>query len=152
MIRRFIALAVAGLLLAGCAGGMISLSGDRSILVGGTSLSAKVDPIDNNTMARVEVAYGFAVRAALSYRRLARCAAGQSFTLARPCSDRSVIVVLQDANRKARVALLAARSVHASGGISAFDAIRLAREAVSAFQVTLSQSGIQPTPAGVATL
>ena len=55
--------------------------------------------------------------AAVNYRRLKRCASGIKFTVASPCSNRSVIVKLMKADRIAEKALNDAESfVRANAG------------------------------------
>lgn len=137
-IRSIIAAVIAAFVLAGCA---IIPGGDRSILIGGTSLTAPVRPIDETTMAGIETAYGVAVTAAVAYRNLPRCARGTSATIQNPCSQRSVIVRLQGYDQKARVALVGARRVYAAGGINAIDAFRLAKEAIDEFRAILAVYG-----------
>jgi len=139
MIRRLLAIALTAVALAGC--GLIPGS-DRSILIGGTSLTATVTPIDNTDMARIEAGYGVAVAAALGYARLPRCGRGEFATATHVCSQTSVIRTLQAVDRRAYAALQVARRVHRAGGINAISAVRMAGEAVSEFKAILAVHGV----------
>lgn len=138
-MMRLIAVALTALTLSGCA---ILPGGDRSILIGGTSITAPVELIDDTTMAGIETAYGAALAAAVAYRRMPRCAPGTSATVQAPCSQRSVIVRLQGYARTATRAVHAARRINEAGGVNALDVLRIAREAVREFRAVLSVNGV----------
>lgn len=139
MIRRFLALSVVGLLLAGCA----ALGGDRSILQGGTSITAPVaNPVSRESMLQIETAYYVAVRLAVAYRRLPLCRSGETASLTRLCAQRNVILALQSANLKARFALTQMRTfVRNHPTINAIEFVQLARQAVAEFQAIAQSSG-----------
>ena len=119
---------ICALVLAGCAG--------QSVFQGGTSLLAPIqNPVSRTTLAEVESAYGIVLTAAVAYRRLPLCRRGEVASATRLCADRGVILVLQAADRKARVALLSARSfVRNHPTLNAVDIILLAKHAVEDFQ------------------
>jgi hypothetical protein len=137
-MKRTLAALFLAFALAGCA---LVPGSDRSILIGGTSLTAPVSLIDDTTQAGIETAYGAAVTAAVAYRNLPRCPRGTSATVQNPCSTRTAILTLQAADRKAYVALTALRRVNRAGGINALDALRYAREALSEFRALLATHG-----------
>ena len=135
-MKRLIAIAVL-LALAGCAT-------DKSIFQGGTSLTAPIqNPVTLNDWATIEIAYAGSVRLALTYRRLPLCKAGQTETLTNLCARRTVLLAIQDANAKARAALLPFRGfMRNNQTLSALTAIGAVRQAVSDFQNVLATNGV----------
>jgi len=138
MKRLSIPLLLVALALAGCAS-------DKSVLQGGTSLTATVqNPVGRKELAVVENAYGLALVAAVNYRRLGICKTGTVESFGNPCARRDVVLQLQAADRKARSALIPARRfVRNNPTLNAFSAIAAAQAAVADFQTVLSTNGVR---------
>lgn len=135
-MRRLIVALIAGLLVTGCTSG--------SVFQGGTSLTAPVNnPVSRNNLAQVESAYGIALTAAVAYRRLPLCKAGETASLTRLCAQRGVILTLQAADRQARVAVVAARDfVRNHPTLNAVDILILAKNAVDQFRAVIDANRI----------
>lgn len=92
-MRKLIAIAamICGLALAGCQTMLPSLNISNAVAL--------------NTIYGIENAYGIAVNAASAYKALPLCATGTKPSAANICAKRSVIVNLQSAMRRARLAV-----------------------------------------------
>lgn len=132
----FLAIAALSLVLGGCPDG-------RSVLVGGFSITAPVNnPVSRETMLQIETAYYTAVRLAVAYRRLPMCYRGETASLTRLCANRAVLVKLQEANVKARFAMIQMRTfVRDHPTINAIEFVQLARAAVDEFTKVAQSSG-----------
>lgn len=107
--------------------------GNTSILKGGTSFTATIEnPAGKKELAAVEAAYGTALVIAVNYRRFCYKTATPSSL----CKDRrKVVLAMQDADRKAHAAIVAARRfVRENPTLSAISVIGAAKEAVADFQ------------------
>lgn len=128
--------AVAALALAGCSG--------KSVLEGGTSVTAPIqNPVGKTELVAVESAYGVALAGAVNYRRY--CYSKPVQQLPSACKNRRTVVLkLQDADRKAHGAVVAARRfVRDNPTISAVSAIGAARAAVADFQSVANSTGVK---------
>lgn len=102
-MKRILAIVAVTLALSGC--GTFDPTG-RSVLQGGTSLTATIDnPVTREQQAKIEVSYQLAADGVLAYSDLRRCAVGQNFTLQVPCSEWTVVQKFKSANRLAYKAL-----------------------------------------------
>jgi hypothetical protein len=117
-----------------------------SVLVGGTSLTATVaNPVGRKEMAAVESGYRVAVVAAVNYRRY--CYPNNVAVQPPPagCSNRrAVVLALQDADRKARAAIVPLREFQRDNeSVSAVSALLAARRALGEFQTALATNGVK---------
>lgn len=135
-MRLIVTLALA-LLVAGC--------GTKSVFQGGTSLTAPIAvPAGPESLATVESTYGAVLAAAVNYRRLGLCRSGQTESMANVCARRDVVVALQNADRKAHAAVVAARNfVRNNPTISAVGAVGAAMQAVTDFQTVAATYGVK---------
>jgi len=127
------------LLLAGCAG-------NKSVLQGGNSIFTEIrNPISTADQAAVEAAYGTVLAAAVNYKRLPLCRprqAGGGFTTL--CSERSILLQLQAADRKAYAAIVSLRNFRRNyPNINAVSALDAARNAVRDFQNVAFLNGVK---------
>lgn len=138
--RALIIVATAGALaLTGCAGG------DRSILAGGTSITATIDnPVTVSQQAAVEATYGVVASAALAYSRLRRCGPGESVANANVCSNWSVVkdIMKYDAVAYAEIANLR-RFMAQNKTVSAITAYNAAVKAIRDLRAVAFVNGIK---------
>lgn len=136
-MRRILVLVTLALALAGCAD-------SRSVLVGGSSITATVNnPVGRNELAALENAYGLVLSAAVAYRRLPLCRTGQVETFTNICARRAVVLQLQAYDRQARTALLTARRfVRNNPTLSALSVLSAARSAIDDFRNVASNNGV----------
>ena len=101
------------------------------------------NPVSRNQLYGIEAAYGVALSAAVGYRNLPLCHRGESPTLYNICAQRSVILALQAADRKAEVAIAEANDfVRNYPTLNAAQAIQAASNAVAAFNQIESANNI----------
>ena len=130
-MKKIFAIALLCVGLAGCGGGKLLPKLDLN-----TSVTL-------NTMLGMESAYGIALSGERAYKALPLCLTGTKATVTNPCAQRSVIVRLQAADRKAISAIQQANAfIKAYPTVDASNVISAARTAVSALQGILSTSGV----------
>lgn len=101
------------------------------------------NPVGRNQLAAIESSYGLALTLAVNYRRLGLCPKASAGNLNGICARRDVVLKLQAADRKVRVAILAARKfVKNNPTISPASAIAAVQTAVNDFRDTLAQNGV----------
>lgn len=104
------------------------------------------NPLNITRLAQVESTYGIALSAANAYRTLYqvnRCKKGQLEAYNNVCARRSVVLQLQAADRKAKIALDAARAfVVNNPTVDAGSLIAAAQLAVDAFQKIEADNGV----------
>lgn len=135
-MRRLLGLLVTAFLITGCAG--------QSVLVGGTSLTTPIqNPVGRQQLAQIEAAYGVVLTAAVTYRRLPLCKAGQPTSFTNVCSQRAIVLLLQSYDRKAQAALRVARNfVRNNPTLNAFTVLDAAQTAVNDFRNAASNNGV----------
>lgn len=118
-------------------------SGD-SVFRGGTSLTASVtNPVGKKELQVVYNTYLIAGNSYIRYRNLGICQAGTSFTLAKPCADRGVLLSIQAKDRTAYAALKTAGVfVKNNPNVSALSLVNAARSAVTDFQNAIPSTGV----------
>src|SRR6266851_4567429 len=67
------------------------------------------NPITRAQLSDIEAGYGIALSFAAAYKRLPLCHTGTVASVSSPCAQRSVIVRMQQADRSAHAAMVAAR-------------------------------------------
>jgi hypothetical protein len=130
-----VAVLCASLALAGCA------SGSRISLPSLSVLTASApNPVTAEDFAAIESAYGVALAGAVAYRNRPLCKKTALESVSNLCARRSIIVRMQDADRRAQVALGSARVfIRDNPTLDAGALISAAKAAVGAF--TQIQSG-----------
>lgn len=97
-MRKIIFAALAAVSLAGC-------GADAQKFAAGVQTLSKVQAPSLDTVYALENAYDAAFATPVAaYRNLGICPLGTTFTLAKPCADRTIMVKLQGYNRQARAA------------------------------------------------
>lgn len=131
MRMRFLLVACAALMLAGCQNGFQL----PSVNVGGT--------VTLNTVQGVEGAYGVALSGERTYKSFPLCRTGTSFSATNICARRSVVVRLQSLDRKAISAIDAMVSfVKNYPTVDATNVIAAAGAAVKDIQNVLAENGV----------
>lgn len=135
-MRKIFGLLVTAFLITGCAG--------QSVFEGGTSLTAPFqNPVGREQLAQLEAAYGVVLTAAVTYRRLPLCKAGQTATFSNVCAQRAIILQLQSYDRRAQAALKIARNfVRNNPTLNAFTVISAAQQAISDFRNAAITNGV----------
>lgn len=104
------------------------------------------NPLNLTRLAQIESAYGIALSAAVGYYRLYkinRCTQSRPESVANICARRSVVVALQQADKKAQVALTSAqRFVRANPTLNAGAVIDAAQLAVDAMRQIEQINGV----------
>jgi hypothetical protein len=128
-MRKLLILAAVGLSLGGCA------TGPKLNLNSSVSL---------NTMQSIEAAYGIALSGERAYKALPLCKTGTVATVTSPCAQRSVVVNLQAADRKAISAIQQANAfIKTYPTVDATNVISAAATAVDNLKNLLSSTGVQ---------
>jgi hypothetical protein len=128
-MRKLLILAAVGLSLGGCA------TGPKLNLNSSVSL---------NTMQSIEAAYGIALSGERAYKALPLCKTGTIATVTSPCAQRSVVVHLQAADRKAISAIQQANTfIKTYPTVDATNVISAAATAVDNLKNLLSSTGVQ---------
>lgn len=109
----------------------------------GSVVSAATSGIDNpvgtQTLATVEAAYGAALSAAVTYKRL--CIAKQTAIVGNDC--RAIVLKAQAADKVAYAQILIARDFVKNKKVNAALAIATAQKAVAAFKLAIPSIGAQ---------
>lgn len=133
---RKIALAAAAALVALSLGGCANKQ-----LLPSVNLS---NAVTLNTLQGVEATYGIALSAERAYKALPLCKTGTTTTVTNPCAKRSIIVTLQEADRKAIAAIDRANTfVKMYPTVDATNVISAAAAAVSDLKSLLATNGVQ---------
>lgn len=131
-MKRIIAVCLLGLSVAGCGttGGLPDLG--RIVTTG------IANPVTPAALSDIKNAYGIALAAAVAYRERPRCTKTHLESATNLCARRSIVVKLQQADLKAKVALDKADLFIADNPtLNAGSVIQAASLAVSAFQGVL---------------
>lgn len=97
-----------------------------------------------NTMQSIEASYGIALSGERAYKALPLCRTGTVATVTDPCAQRSLVVRLQAADRKAISAIQQANAfIKKYPTVDATNVISAAATAVGALQNLLSSNGVQ---------
>ncbi len=110
-----------------------------------TACSTIPNPINTNRLAEIESTYGIALTIAVAYRNTRLCKRTEVVTLTNFCAYRSVILKLQDADKKAQIALIAARKIvrENPSDLNALDVLNIAEDAVYTFQEIEKLNGVR---------
>jgi hypothetical protein len=102
------------------------------------------NPVSRNQLYGIEASYGLALSGAVAYRSLPLCQRDQSSTIYNVCAQRSVILQLQAADRKAQIAIDQANDfVKEYPTLNAAEAIQIAAKAVTAFSQIETSNNIR---------
>jgi hypothetical protein len=97
-----------------------------------------------NTMQSIEASYGIALSGERAYKALPLCRTGTVATVTEPCAQRSLVVRLQAADRKALSAIQQANAfIKKYPTVDATNVISAAATAVGALKNLLSSNGVQ---------
>lgn len=116
-------------LLQGCAMFQALDPSTKSVLQGGTSITATV-PVSIKQEYTVETTYNAAMKVYREYLRLPRCAAGASMSLAHPCRDPGTVAALKKVRLTIVEPALARARVAQRNGVSATDILSDTRQAI----------------------
>ncbi len=97
-MKKLASLVIVGMLLSGCA----TPFGTK---VGEVFTTGIANPITTTQIYNLEAAYGVALSGAVAYRERPRCTKTALESISNICARRSIVVKLQDADRKAQIAL-----------------------------------------------
>jgi len=97
-MKKLASLIIVGMLLSGCA----TPFGTK---VGEVFTTGIANPVTTQQIYNLEAAYGVALSGAVAYRERPRCTKTALESVTNLCARRSIVVKLQDADRKAQIAL-----------------------------------------------
>lgn len=117
----------------------------KSVLVGGTSITAEIDnPITTDQLAAVEATYNITLVGVNAYFDLRQCRRNEAATITNLCARAAVKRELQAANRKAYAALTTLRNFVANNRkLNASSAFAAAQQAVNDFKAIAFINGVK---------
>lgn len=126
-MKKLASLLIVGMLLGGCS----TSFGTR---VGEILTTGIANPVTTTQIYNLEATYGIALSGAVAYRERPRCTKTALESISNICARRSIVVKLQEADRKAQIALAQLKNfVSANPTLDASALLDAATTAVTTF-------------------